>query len=83
MNINDINDEIFDIALKISKPINYLDLETRSYNALRRWGINSIADVLAAKRENKLPKIRNLGEKSIYEIDYKLERYLNGETNGK
>ena len=78
-----INDEILDIAVKLSKPIEYLDLETRSYNALRRWGIRSVADVAAAKRENKLPKIRNLGEKSIYEIDYKLERYLKGETNGK
>ncbi len=75
-----INDEILDIAVKISKPIEYLDLETRSYNALRRWGMRSVADVLAAKLENKLPKIRNLGEKSIYEIEYKLERYLNGET---
>ncbi len=48
-----------------------LDLSVRSYNCLKRAGINTVED-LAAKTEEEMMKVRNLGRKSLDEVKYKL-----------
>lgn len=48
-----------------------LDLSVRSYNCLKRAGINSV-DELIKKTEEDLMKVRNLGKKSLAEIKEKL-----------
>jgi len=44
-----------------------LDLSVRSYNCLKRAGINTVED-LAAKTEGDMMKVRNLGRKSLEEV---------------
>ncbi len=48
-----------------------LDLSVRSYNCLKRAGINTVED-LANKTEEEMMKVRNLGRKSLDEVKYKL-----------
>lgn len=52
--------------------IEELDLSVRSYNCLKRAGINTVQD-LASKSENEMIKVRNLGRKSLDEVRIKLE----------
>ncbi|MBE7047634.1 MAG: DNA-directed RNA polymerase subunit alpha [Ruminococcaceae bacterium] len=52
--------------------IEELDLSVRSYNCLKRAGINTVQD-LTAKTENDMMKVRNLGRKSLEEVIAKLE----------
>ena len=47
--------------------IEELDLSVRSYNCLKRAGINSVDD-LANKTEEEMMKVRNLGRKSLEEV---------------
>ena len=47
--------------------IEELDLSVRSYNCLKRAGINSVDD-LASKTEEDMMKVRNLGRKSLEEV---------------
>ena len=47
--------------------IEELDLSVRSYNCLKRAGINSVED-LANKTEEDMMKVRNLGRKSLEEV---------------
>ena len=47
--------------------IEELDLSVRSYNCLKRAGINSVED-LASKTEEDMMKVRNLGRKSLEEV---------------
>jgi len=49
-----------------------LNLSVRSYNCLKREGINSVGD-LVGKSEAELMDIRNFGQKSIDEVKAKLE----------
>jgi DNA-directed RNA polymerase subunit alpha len=51
--------------------IEELDLSVRSYNCLKRAGINTVDD-LASKTEEDMMKVRNLGRKSKEEILQKL-----------
>ena len=51
--------------------IEELDLSVRSYNCLKRAGIQTVQD-LAAKSEDDMIKIRNLGKKSLKEVKEKL-----------
>ncbi|MDR1532851.1 MAG: DNA-directed RNA polymerase subunit alpha [Clostridiales bacterium] len=44
-----------------------LDLSVRSYNCLKRAGINTVED-LANKTEESMMKVRNLGRKSLEEV---------------
>ncbi|NLW40377.1 MAG: DNA-directed RNA polymerase subunit alpha [Tissierellia bacterium] len=48
-----------------------LDLSVRSYNCLKRAGINTV-DELTQKTTDDLMKVRNLGKKSLEEIQEKL-----------
>ena len=52
--------------------IEELDLSVRSYNCLKRAGINTVED-LCAKSMDDLMKVRNMGRKSLDEILNKLE----------
>ena len=54
--------------------IEYLDLTSRSYNALRRAGYFFVED-LEGKTSEDLMRIRNLGEKSIFEIILKAKDF--------
>jgi DNA-directed RNA polymerase subunit alpha len=51
--------------------IEELDLSVRSYNCLKRAGINSVED-LTNKTEEDMMKVRNLGRKSLEEVLQKL-----------
>ena len=55
-------------------PIEEMDLSVRSYNCLKRAGINVIADLLK-KSKSDMFKVRNLGAKSVEEVINKLESY--------
>ncbi|MHB1653503.1 MAG: DNA-directed RNA polymerase subunit alpha [Desulfitobacteriaceae bacterium] len=51
--------------------IEELDLSVRSYNCLKRAGINSVEE-LTQKTEEDMIKVRNLGRKSLEEVEQKL-----------
>jgi DNA-directed RNA polymerase subunit alpha len=55
-----------------SLPIEELQLSVRSYNCLKREGVNTVGD-LVQKSEPELTDIRNFGQKSIEEVKAKLE----------
>jgi len=48
-----------------------LDLSVRSYNCLKRAGINTVEE-LVQKDEDEMMKVRNLGRKSLEEVQQKL-----------
>ncbi len=52
--------------------IEELDLSVRSYNCLKRAGINTVEDLIN-KTEDEMMKVRNLGRKSLEEVVQKLE----------
>jgi len=52
--------------------IEELDLSVRSYNCLKRAGINTVQE-LANKTEEDMMKVRNLGRKSLEEVKAKLD----------
>ncbi len=51
--------------------IEELDLSVRSYNCLKRAGINTVGE-LVRKTEDEMMKVRNLGKKSLEEVEQKL-----------
>lgn len=53
-------------------PLEKLDLSVRSYNCLKRAGINTVDDIVKIIQENRLESVRNLGKRSIAEIKEKL-----------
>lgn len=55
-------------------PIEDMDLSVRSYNCLKRAGINTVEDLTKKSRADML-KVKNLGIKSIDEVIAKLESY--------
>jgi len=56
------------------RPIEELELTVRSYNCLKREGVDTIGQ-LATMTEEELMNIRNLGMKSVEEIRSKLAEY--------
>ncbi|HIX13695.1 MAG TPA: DNA-directed RNA polymerase subunit alpha [Candidatus Anaerofilum faecale] len=52
--------------------IEELDLSVRSFNCLKRAGINTVED-LVNKSEDEMMKVRNLGRKSLEEVIAKLQ----------
>lgn len=52
--------------------IEELDLSVRSFNCLKRAGINTVED-LTNKSEDDMMKVRNLGRKSLEEVIFKLQ----------
>lgn len=78
-------DEMSNMSILVSKeedkqvklmelPIEEMDLSVRSYNCLKRAGINTIQDLLK-KSKSDMFKVRNLGAKSVEEVIQKLESY--------
>lgn len=55
----------------LERTIEELDLSVRSYNCLKRAGINTVYD-LTEKSEAEMMKVRNLGRKSLEEVKIKL-----------
>lgn len=51
--------------------IEELDLSVRSFNCLKRAGINTVGDLIN-KSEDDMMKVRNLGKKSLEEVVFKL-----------
>ena len=52
--------------------IEELDLSVRSFNCLKRAGINTVEDLISKSEEDML-KVRNLGRKSLEEVVFKLD----------
>ncbi|NLB74647.1 MAG: DNA-directed RNA polymerase subunit alpha [Firmicutes bacterium] len=62
----DTKDKVLDL------PIEELDLSVRSYNCLKRAGINTVEELIK-KTEEDMMKVRNLGKKSLDEVKSKLD----------
>ena len=56
----------------LSMTIEELDFSVRSFNCLKRAGINTVEDLIS-KTEDDMMKVRNLGRKSLEEVINKLE----------
>ena len=52
--------------------IEELDLSVRAYNCLKRAGINTISELVQRNQEDMM-KVRNLGRKSLEEVEQNLE----------
>ena len=59
-------------AKLLDMTIEELDLSVRSFNCLKRAGINTVED-LVSKSEDEMMKVRNLGRKSLEEVIVKLD----------
>ena len=57
---------------KLSMTIDELDLSVRSFNCLKRANINTVADLISQTGEDMM-KVRNMGKKSLDEVQKKLE----------
>ena len=62
----DIPAELYDM------PIEQLNLSVRTYNCLKRSGINRLGQILEMKEEDLL-KVKNFGQKSLQELREKLQ----------
>lgn len=61
----DERDRVLDMTIE------ELDLSVRSYNCLKRAGINMVSELIE-KTEEDMMKVRNLGKKSLEEVQQKL-----------
>ena len=79
----DLSDEAYHTEIMVEKDdngkekilemtIEELDLSVRSFNCLKRAGINTVEDLIN-KSEEDMMKVRNLGRKSLEEVIHKLE----------
>jgi len=59
------------LSTELAMPIEDLDLSVRSYNCLKREGINTVSELVALS-EVQLMNIRNFGQKSVDEVKDKL-----------
>jgi DNA-directed RNA polymerase subunit alpha len=59
------------LSSEMAMPIESLDLTVRSYNCLKREGINNVSELMALS-EHQLMNIRNFGQKSVDEVRDKL-----------
>ena len=77
-----LTDHVSDVEIMVEKEedkkekvlemtIEELDLSVRSYNCLKRAGINTVEE-LNQKTEDDMMKVRNLGKKSLEEVQQKL-----------
>lgn len=78
----DLTDEVNDVEIMVEKEENQkekvlemtieeLDLTVRSFNCLKRAGINTVEE-LVQRSEEDMMKVRNLGRKSLTEVQQKL-----------
>ena len=79
----DLSEEAYDAEIMVVKDdngkekvlemtIEELDLSVRSFNCLKRAGINTVEDLIY-KSEEDMMKVRNLGRKSLDEVVAKLQ----------
>lgn len=79
----DLSDEAYHTEIMVEKDdngkekvlemtIEELDLSVRSFNCLKRAGINTVEDLIN-KSEDEMMKVRNLGKKSLEEVIAKLK----------
>ena len=66
--VNDETSKVLDLT------IDELDLSVRSFNCLKRAGINTVEDLIG-KSEEDMMKVRNLGRKSLEEVIAKLNSF--------
>lgn len=59
------------VTRNLDVTIDELELSVRSYNCLKRAGINTVQD-LTSRTEDEMMKVRNLGRKSLDEVIEKL-----------
>ena len=59
-------------ATVLGMTIEELDFSVRSFNCLKRAGINTVEDLIS-KSEDDMMKVRNLGRKSLEEVINKLQ----------
>ena len=64
-----------DLAQAAKIHLEELDLSVRSYNCLRRYGMNNLQDILDIDSMEGMKRIRNLGIKSVMEIINKVHEY--------
>lgn len=87
----DLSDDAKNVEIMIEKEegqkekvlettIEELDLSVRSYDCLKRAGINTVQD-LTTRSESDMMKVRNLGRKSLEEVIAKLEAMELGLAN--
>lgn len=81
INLTEQTDETIDVwkddhtsnkSKVLEMTIEEMDLSVRSFNCLKRAGINTVED-LANKTQDDMIKVRNLGKKSLEEVIAKLE----------
>ncbi len=77
--MNDNEDDEKEKALEMS--IDELELSVRSYNCLKRAGINTVQE-LCSKTQDDMMKVRNLGRKSLEEVLAKLHELGLGLSSG-
>ncbi len=81
----DLSGEAYDTEIMVDKgedtkekilemTIEELDLSVRSFNCLKRAGINTVEDLIN-KTEDEMMKVRNLGKKSLDEVINKLHSF--------
>ena len=59
------NNDVLDMTIE------ELDLSVRSFNCLKRANINTVGDLIS-KTQDEMIKVRNLGRKSLEEVEHKL-----------
>lgn len=78
-----LTDHVGDVEIMVEKEedkrdkvlemtVEELDLSVRSFNCLKRAGINTVEE-LTQKSEEDMMKVRNLGKKSLEEVQQKLQ----------
>jgi len=78
-----LTDNVSDVEIMVEKEedrkekileitIEELDLSVRSYNCLKRAGINTVEELIM-RNEEEMMKVRNLGKKSFEEVQQKLK----------
>ena len=79
----DLSEDIGNTSIVVEKPesqcdkilqmtIEEMDLSVRSFNCLKRAGINTVEDLIN-KTQEEMMKVRNLGHKSLEEVINKLD----------
>ena len=63
-----------EVSKVLDLTIDELDLSVRSFNCLKRAGINTVEDLIN-KSEEDMMKVRNLGRKSLVEVIAKLNSF--------
>lgn len=62
-------------------PLEYLDLSSRSFAALTRSGVRTVADLLRMT-EDELCRVRSVGKKSAAEIRERRDQFIENFENG-